>query len=115
MAVRVIAAGSDPWTTARYAGLVVCDGSGLEVVPVGSACVGVVSDGVLAEAVTPLVGLGGRIGLDSPVGLPVGRSGFSFGVQPARAAPAAIVAVSFKNVRREMGGRRFMGGLQIEY
>jgi len=36
-------------------------------------------------------------------------------VQPARAAPAATVAVSLINVRREIGGRRFIWVLLAEY
>jgi hypothetical protein len=45
----------------------------------------------------------------------VGGMLLCFGVQLARAAPAPTVAVSLMNVRREMGGRRFMSYLRIEF
>jgi hypothetical protein len=54
------------------------------------------------------VGLGGVVGLASDVAVPAIVFGFGSGVQPARAAPAATVAVSFRNVRRERGVLSFM-------
>jgi hypothetical protein len=54
------------------------------------------------------------IGVTLVTAVSVGREEPGFGVQLARAAPAAIVAVSLRNVRREIGGRRFMLYLRIE-
>jgi hypothetical protein len=56
----------------------------------------------------PTVGLGGKVGLDITVGVFVGGGVLSLGLQLARAAPAAIVAVTFRNVRRVRFARRFM-------
>jgi hypothetical protein len=62
-----------------------------------------------------VVGLGGTDGSIGVVAISVGARRLPFGVQPARAAPAATVALSLRNVRREMGCRRFMGHLLIRY
>ena len=63
----------------------------------------------------PFVGLGGIVGLILALAASVEVVGICFGEQLARAAPAATVAVSLMNIRREMGGRRFMGNLRGEY
>jgi hypothetical protein len=63
----------------------------------------------------PLAGLGGMVGFIPEVAVSGGAVGLSLGVQLARAAPAAMVAVSFRNVRREMDGRRFIHVLRINY
>jgi hypothetical protein len=56
----------------------------------------------------PAVGLVGRVGLDT-VGLTSGGVDVPFaGLQLARVAPAARVALNLMNVRREMEGRRVM-------
>jgi hypothetical protein len=62
-----------------------------------------------------MVGLGGTVGLIPAVAVSVGAVMLCLGVQLASAAPAATVAVSLMNVRREMGCRRFIGYLQIEF
>jgi uncharacterized protein involved in response to NO len=62
----------------------------------------------------PLVGLGGMAGLILAVATSVGMVGLCLGEQLARAAPAATVAVSLMNVRRERGGRQVMGNLHVE-
>jgi hypothetical protein len=62
----------------------------------------------------PVVGLGGMVGFIPVVATSVGAVRLCFGVQLARAAPAATVAVNLMNVRREMGGRRFMHYLHVE-
>ena len=76
---------------------------------------GLVSAGEGSVGTIPLVGLGGIVGFIAVAAASVGAVGFCLGLQLARAAPAATVAVSLMNVRREMGGRRVMGGLQITY
>jgi hypothetical protein len=109
-AKRVIAAGSGPLITARYAGLEVGDGSGVEVVSTGLLSVGVISAWVGAGGTTPEVGLAGLVGFVS-MGEAVGLERVSLELQPARVAPAAMVAVSLRNVRRDRGGRRFIDTL----
>jgi hypothetical protein len=63
----------------------------------------------------PVFGMGGMVGLIPVIGTSVGAVRLCLGEQLARAAPAATVAVSLMNVRREMGGRRFMQYLHVEY
>jgi len=89
---------------------VVVVGSGLEEVSLG-----LVSDGAVSVVLFPRVGLGGMVGFMPVVATSVGAVGLCFGLQLARAAPAAAVAVSFRNVRREMVGRRFKFDLRVEY
>jgi hypothetical protein len=62
-----------------------------------------------------VVGLGGTVASTPVVAVSVGAVVLAFGEQPARAAPAATVALSLRNVRREIGCRRFMGHLLIRY
>jgi hypothetical protein len=45
------------------------------------------------------------------MGEAVGLERVSLELQPARVAPAAMVAVSLRNVRRDRGGRRFIDTL----
>jgi hypothetical protein len=47
------------------------------------------------------------------VGMVSGATPVLFGLQLASAAPAATVAVSLMNVRREREGRRVMGILRV--
>ena len=86
------------------------EGSGLVDVSVGVDCSGV--EGEVPDGTVSVVGLGGKVGLILAV---LASVGLCLGVQLARAAPAATVAVSLMNVRREMGGRRFMGNLHVEH
>lgn len=74
--------------------------------------VGLVSAVELPVVLIPVVGLGGMVGFILVTLASVGMVEPCFGAQPARAAPAATVAVSFRNVRREMGGRRVMVDLR---
>lgn len=85
-------------------------GSGLEDVSVG-----LVSIGDVCVPLIPLVGLGGIVGFILVAAASVGVVEPCFGAQPARTAPAATVAVSFRNVRREKGGRWVMDDLRIEF
>src|SRR4030042_3730668 len=91
IAVRVMAAGSGPRATARYAGLVVGEGSGLVAVSVGLVSAWVVSAGAVSVLPIPVVGLGGKVGFNSAAAVSVGWFGLCLGVQLARAAPAAAV------------------------
>jgi hypothetical protein len=70
---------------------------------------------VVPAGMAPVVGLGGMVGLIPAVATSVEVVGLCLGVQLARAAPAATVAVSLMNVRRERGGRRVMHYLHVEY
>ena len=91
----------------------VASGSVLAEVWVGLACSAVGS--AVSARTLPMVGMGCRVGLIVALAISVGMIGLCFGEQLARAAPAATVAVSLMNIRREMGGRRFMGNLRGEY
>lgn len=91
----------------------VAEGSGLRDISVELACPGV--EGVVPAGTVPFVGLGGMIGLIPAVAASVEVVGLCLGVQLASAAAAAMVAVSLMNVRREMGGRRFMHYLHVDY
>ena len=63
MAARVMAAGSGPCATARYAGVAAGEGSGLEAVSVGLASTCVASAEAVSDGTFPVVGLGGMVGL----------------------------------------------------
>ena len=91
----------------------VAEGSGLPEVSVGLACPGV--EGVVPAGMAPVVGLGSMVGLILAVATSIEVVGLCLGVQLARAAPAATVAVSLMNVRRERGGRQVMGNLHVEH
>jgi hypothetical protein len=88
----------------------------VEVASVGEGTAVLASGGtpVAVDAIAP-VGLGGEVGTTWLEGVSGGVVGLSLGVQPAMAAPAATVAVSFKNIRREIGGRCFIVCLRNEY
>jgi hypothetical protein len=92
--------------------VVVGEGSGFEVVSVGFVSAGVFSDGVVVVGLIPMVGFGGRVGFISMAVVSVGKVVLFFGEQLARAALAAMVAVSLMNVRREIGCRRFISYLR---
>ncbi len=107
----MIATGSGPWITARYAGegVEVGDGSEVEVgASVGLAWGSEEAEGQVDDAIAPGVGLEGKV-VGRLVGVARGGNDVFFGVQLARAAPATAVAVSLMNVRRERDGRRFIG------
>jgi hypothetical protein len=99
-----------------YTGAVVGEGSGLDVGDsIEPPWVGMVPAGLVAIAVIPDVGLGGTVGLIPAVAVSVEPIVLTLGEQPASAAPAAAVAASLMNVRRDMGCPRFMGHLLIRY
>ena len=80
---------------------------------VGEGSGELVSTGLGSTCVFNAVGLGGRVGWAGAT-VSEGTAGLSVDVQPARSAAAAAVAVSFRNVRRVIGDRRFTSYLQLE-
>lgn len=90
-------------------------GSAVGDASVGSDSVGPGSGGALVVPMVAWVGLGGIVGFKAVVAVSAGAFVLCLGAQPARAAPAATVAVSLRKFRREMGGRGFTNSLQFRY